>query len=151
MPEAWWAFRRVMESAAQIEVSRFVAAGCARGLGAAARAAYNAPFPDARYQAGPRAMPLLVPTQPDDPASLANRDAWTRLSGWNRPFLVAFSDGDPITGPMAPVFQRVVPGAAGVEHPVIADAGHFLQEDAGAELGAAIAGFIRDTPGPGSR
>jgi haloalkane dehalogenase len=38
-----------------------------------------------------------------------------------------------------------VPGAAGLEHPVIEGAGHFLQEDAGQRLGAVIAGFVRAT------
>jgi haloalkane dehalogenase len=42
-----------------------------------------------------------------------------------------------------------VPGAAGVAHPVIEGAGHFLQEDAGGQFGAIIAGFIRSHP-PGS-
>jgi haloalkane dehalogenase len=58
---------------------------------------------------------------------------------------VAFSDRDPITGPMAPVLMRAVPGAAGRQHPVLQGAGHFLQEDAGEELGAVIAAFIRAT------
>jgi len=40
----------------------------------------------------------------------------------------------------------VVPGAAGLEHPVIAGAGHFLQEDAGERLGTVIADFIRAHP-----
>ena len=57
--------------------------------------------------------------------------------------LVAFSDGDPITGGMAPIFQRKIPGAQGVEHPVVRDAGHFLQEDAGEELAAYIVDFLR--------
>ena len=50
--------------------------------------------------------------------------------------------GDPITGAMAPVFQAALPGAKGVEHPVIADAGHFLQEDAGEDLAGAIVAFL---------
>ena len=62
------------------------------------------------------------------------------------PFLVAFSDGDPITGGMAPVLRRTMPGAAGVAHPTIAGAGHFLQEDAGEQLAEAIIAFVRDHP-----
>jgi haloalkane dehalogenase len=93
-----------------------------------------------------RAMPGLVPTTPDDPASAANRVAWQQLARWDKPFLVAFSDQDPITGAMGPILQRTVPGAAGVDHPVIHGAGHFLQEDAGEQLGAVIAGFVRAHP-----
>jgi haloalkane dehalogenase len=55
---------------------------------------------------------------------------------------VAFSDPDPITGAMAPILQRAVPGAAGIDHPVITGAGHFLQEDAGEQLGTIVADFI---------
>jgi haloalkane dehalogenase len=47
---------------------------------------------------------------------------------------------------MGPVLRRTVPGAAGIDHPVIAGAGHFLQEDAGERLGAVIADFIRAYP-----
>lgn len=61
------------------------------------------------------------------------------------PMLVAFSDGDPITGPMGAIFAREMRGAQGIEHPVISDAGHFLQEDAGEELANAIARFMGQT------
>ena len=88
-------------------------------------------------------MPGLVPTTPDDPASAANRSAWKALCDSTTPMLVAFSDRDPITGPMGPIFARQMRGAQGVEHPVIANAGHFLQEDAGEELAEAIVRFLR--------
>jgi len=39
-----------------------------------------------------------------------------------------------------------VPGAAGIEHPVLTGAGHFLQEDEGERLGAVIAEFVRAHP-----
>lgn len=136
MPAPWWAFRRAVERAETLDVGRLVASGCARGLSAEARAAYDAPFPDESYKAGPRAMPLLVPTRPDDPETPANREAWAALGRYDRPFLVAFSDSDPITAAMGPVLREHVPGAARTGHAVVRDAGHFLQEDAGAELGA---------------
>lgn len=139
MPEVWWDFRRAVERAEVLDVGRLVASGCARPLRPGAREAYDAPFPDEAFKAGPRAMPLLVPTRPDDPATAANRAAWERLARWERPFLTAFSDLDPITGAMAPVLRRTVPGAAGLEHPVVTGAGHFLQEDDGPALAAAVA------------
>jgi haloalkane dehalogenase len=145
MPEIWWMFRRAIESAPSIDVGRFVASGCARPVSEAVRAAYDAPFPDQRFVAGPRAMPGLVPTAPGDPAAEANRAAWAVLGASPLPVLVAFSDGDPITGPMAPFLTQLLPGAAGREHPVIAGAGHFLQEDAGPELARHIADFIQTT------
>ncbi|NYD43514.1 haloalkane dehalogenase [Nocardioides panaciterrulae] len=142
MPEVWWAFRRAVERADVLDVGRLVAAGCVRGLSDAARAAYDAPFPDEAAKAGPRAMPGLVPTRPDDPATEANRAAWAVLARWEKPFLTAFSDSDPITGAMAPVLRKLVPGTRGLEHPVVEKAGHFLQEDAGDELGRVVAGFM---------
>jgi pimeloyl-ACP methyl ester carboxylesterase len=108
-------------------------------------AAYDAPFPEPSYTAAVRAMPDLVPATPDNPASAANRAAWRQLATWDKPFLVAFSDRDAITGGMAPGLKRDVPGAAGRQHPVLEGAGHFLQEDAGEELGAIIAAFVRET------
>ena len=151
MPDVWWDFRRAVERAEVLDVARLVASGCRRPLDAGVRAAYDAPFPDEAHKAGPRAMPLLVPTAPDDPATEANRAAWERLTAWDRPFLVAFSDGDPITADMGPVLRRAMTGATGLEHPVVPDAGHFLQEDAGPALGDIVARFMTTGPttGPG--
>jgi haloalkane dehalogenase len=142
MPEVWWKFRRAVEAAETLDVGRFVANGCRSRLTKDVRAAYDAPFPDESFKAGPRAMPSLVPTRPDDPASDANRAAWQVLRRSDVPFLVAFSDSDPITGPMAPVLRAAIPGAMGRKHPTIAKAGHFLQEDAGPELATVVTGFL---------
>ena len=142
MPQVWWQFRRAVESAPVLDVGRLVQAGCRTRLPDAVRAAYDAPFPDETYKVAPRAMPGLVPVSTDDPASAANIAAWQVLRRWDKPFLAAFSDGDPITGPMAPVLVDQVPTATA--HPPLSG-GHFLQEDAGAELGAAIAEFVRTT------
>ena len=109
-------------------------------------AAYEAPFLDPSYAADGAGQPELIPTTPDDPASEANRAAWRQLAAWDKPFLVAFSDSDPITGAMAPVLKDTVPGAAGLEHPVIEGAGHFLQEDAGERLGTVMPRFVRAHP-----
>lgn len=142
MPDIWWAMRKAVETAPELQVGRAVAAGCVRGLSEADRAAYDAPFPDESYKAGPRAMPGLVPVSTDDPETEANRAAWSVLARWTKPFLVAFSDSDPITGGMAPVFRKVVPGTRDLDHPTIERAGHFLQEDAGAELGEEVVRFL---------
>jgi haloalkane dehalogenase len=146
MPDVWLRFREVVRTAPTLSVSRLIQSGCQTPLSPAVLAAYEAPFPDQAFAAAVRAMPELVPTYPQDPASEANRAAWRRLSAWDKPFLVAFSDRDPITGSMAPVLERAVPGAAGIEHPVLTGAGHFLQEDAGERLGAVIAEFVRAHP-----
>lgn len=146
MPEIWHQFRRVIQSAPTIDVGRFVQAGCRRPMSDGIRAGYDAPFPAESFKAGPRAMPGLVPTAPDDPATEANRAAWTVLTQSPTPALVAFSDSDPITGAMRPILETVLPGAQGRAHPTITNAGHFLQEDAGAELAAHVIDFMAATP-----
>lgn len=146
MPDVWLRFRDVVATTPELSVSRLVASGCLRPLPPEVLAAYDAPFPTADLMAGPRAMPGLVPTAPDDPASGANRAAWQRLTSWRKPFLVAFSDSDPITGGMAPILKRSIPGAAGLDHPVLVGAGHFLQEDAGDRLAAEIVAFMAAHP-----
>jgi haloalkane dehalogenase len=83
-----------------------------------------------------------VPTSPDGPAAAANRAAWAALSESTTPMLVAFSDADPITAPMAALFQSQMRGAKGIQHPIIHGAGHFLQEDAGEELAKHIVEFL---------
>ena len=143
MPAVWHKFREAMENAQVLDIARSVQAGCRSSLSPEIRAAYDAPFPNEMYKAGPRAMPSLVPYRPDNPASEANRAAWKTLTELELPFLVAFSDGDPITGGMAPVLKRTMRGAQGLDHPVIAGAGHFLQEDAGEELAEHVARFVR--------
>jgi haloalkane dehalogenase len=143
MAPEWWAFRKAVERAPELDIARLVQAGCRTELPAAVRAGYDAPFPDESFKAGPRVMPTLVPTRPDDPATEANRASWATLTRLDIPFLCAFSDGDPITAAMGPILQRVMPGAAGLDHPMITAAGHFLQEDAGERLADAVVKFVR--------
>jgi haloalkane dehalogenase len=144
MPEIWHRFRAAITSAPVVDVGRFVASGCARPLRDEVRAGYDAPFPDESFKVAARALPTLVPITPDDPATEANRRAWQLLTEMKLPALVAFSDGDPITGAMRPIFERVLPGAQDRAHPVLTGAGHFLQEDAGPELAAEIVRFLAE-------
>ena len=122
---------RGADRAATLDVGRFVQSGCRTRLRRDVRAGYDAPFPDEAYKAGPRAMPGLVPDRAGRSGQRGQPGGVGRHWGLADPVLVAFSDSDPITGAMAPILQRRSPGARGREHPVIAGAGHFLQEDAG--------------------
>ena len=142
MPEQWWAFRNWVAAADKLPVGFLVNSGCVGALSEDVLRAYDAPFPDESYKAGPRMLPQLIPTTPDDPATEANRAAWAALAQWDKPFLCAFSDGDPMTRDAAPVFTKVVPGAALQPHTTIEGAGHFLQEDAGERLGEIVAKFV---------
>jgi len=143
MADIWWRFREAITSTPRLDIGAFVQGGCRRQMSDTERAGYDAPFPADEYCTGPRAMPGLVPTSPDDPAAAANKAAWAKLSVSPTPMLVAFSDSDPITGPMAAIFAREMRGAQGIDHPVIRGAGHFLQEDAGEELAGHIVAFLR--------
>jgi haloalkane dehalogenase len=116
-------------------------------LSAAEIAAYAAPFPDERFQAGARRFPTLVPILPDDPAVPDNRRAWEALGRFRRPFLTAFTDGDPVTAGQHTRFQEEIPGAAGQPHTTIRGAGHFVQEDAGPALARIALDFIARTAG----
>lgn len=143
MAKVWWRFREAIQTTPNLKVSLFVQGASAQQVSEEVLAGYDAPFPGDEYCAGPRAMPGLVPVSPDDPAAAANRAAWSKLAASPTPMLVAFSDADPITGPMGEVFRREMRGAQGIEHPLIRGAGHFLQEDAGEELARHVAEFLR--------
>jgi haloalkane dehalogenase len=88
-------------------------------------------------------MPSLVPTTPDNPASAANRAAWSVLETWDRPFLIAFSDSDPLTAGGERSFLKVPEAVR--RQIVIEGAAHFVQEDKGPELAAIIIEFIAAT------
>lgn len=122
-------------------VARIVQTGTRRRLTAEELRAYDAPFPDRRFKAGARAFPALVPMGPKDPAAAANGRAWRVLERWTKPFLTVFSTGDPITRGLERKLQARIPGAAGQAHRKVRG-GHFLQEDASAELSAAILELI---------
>jgi haloalkane dehalogenase len=105
-------------------------------------AAYDAPFPDETYKAGMRQHTALIPMTRNDPGAIIGRQTMAVLEEWDRPFLTAYSDGDPATRGWDAVFQERVPGAKGQAHTVISGAGHFIQEQKGEELGRVIAEFV---------
>ncbi len=146
--DAFLAWQRYSQETPNFHVGGIVKGGCTTELAPEVIAAYDAPFPDESYKEGARQFPMLVPTSPDDPASEPNRAAWKVLEQWEKPFLTAFSDSDPITAGAEKVFQSVVPGARGREHPTIVGAGHFLQEDKGEELAGVVVEFVRSTAEP---
>lgn len=92
-------------------------------------AAYDAPFPDQSYMAGARRFPSLVPVFHDEPEVEENKAAWAELRRFEKPFMTAFADSDPVTAGAQRQFQQEVPGAQGVSHRTIANAGHFLQQE----------------------
>ncbi len=142
MGEAFLRWQRYSQSVPVFHAGGIVKGGCVSELSAEVIAAYDAPFPDDSYKAGARQFPLLVPTTPDDPAAVPNRKAWEGLSRWEKPFLTAFSDSDPVTRGADRLFRQVIPGAKDQPHTTIVGAGHFLQEDKGDELARVVVDFM---------
>ncbi len=143
--DAFLAWQRFSQEVESFPVGFIINGGCTSDLAPEVIAAYDVPFPDEASKAGARMFPMLVPTNPEDPAAPDNRAAWEVLERFERPFLLAFSDADPITGGGDRVFRERVPGAAGQAHVTIEGGGHFLQEDRGAVLGQVLVDFIAAT------
>jgi len=140
--DAFLAWQRYSQETPNFAVGTIVNGGCTTDLSPEVVAAYDAPFPDDRYQAGARQFPTLVPTGPDDPAVPANLRAWEALRAFTKPFLCAFSDHDPITGGGDRVLRAEIPGCEGQEHTTIEGGGHFLQEDRGPQLAKVVVDFV---------
>ena len=127
---AWQWFSRVSP---WFPVGRIVAGATARPLSKQERAAYDAPFPDARYQAGARMFPRLIPVHADDPAAATQRETWRMMERWDKPFITCFSDADPTTLCYKDAMLQRIPGAEGHFHHTLRGK-HFLQEDSSAEF-----------------
>jgi haloalkane dehalogenase len=137
--KAWLDFsQRVPE----LPISKIVDGACLRDLTPGERAAYDAPFPEERYKAGARQFPLLVPATPEHASVAENKAAWKALEKFDKPFLTAFSDSDPVTKGGEAVFQARIPGARGQPH-VTLHGGHFIQEDAPQEIADLIDALMR--------
>jgi haloalkane dehalogenase len=144
--KAFYRWRDASQTMKTFDVARAVQGGCVSELSDDVRRGYDAPFPDESYKEAARQFPMLVPASPDDPAAPANRAAWEVLSKWEKPFLTAFSDSDPITRGGDLVMQSVIPGTGGRPHTTIEGAGHFLQEDKGEELAKVVVDFLSALP-----
>jgi len=144
VPPAFRVWRAFARFSPVFPVGRIVASGCVTKLAPRVRAAYDAPFPSREYQAGARAFPALVPTDPSDAAVPANRAAWDALGQWEKPFLTLFGKNDPILGNADRPLQRHVPGAKGQPHERFWG-GHFVQEDRGDYLASAIVKWMNDS------
>jgi haloalkane dehalogenase len=118
-----------------------VASGTVRQLPAEVIAAYDAPYPDESFKTGPRRFPMILPIWPDDPAALANGEAWQQLASWHRPFLALFSAGLGGNNGGAAPFAAQIPGARGRAHADLSPANFYIVEDQAAELARRLAAF----------
>lgn len=135
-------WRQFSQETPEFHIAGVIKGGTVTPLSQGVIDAYNAPFPDESYKEGARQFPMLVPASPDDPAAEPNRQAWKVLSQWQKPFLTAFSDKDPVTAGVEKYFQKFIPGAQGQDHVTIRDGGHFLQEDQGEALADVVVRFL---------
>ena len=122
----WLNFSQTVEN---FDSGKIVYQGSMKKLDEAEMAAYNAPFPDETYKQGVRQFPNIVPSSPMSPSRKFNEEAWEKLKMWNKPFLCAFSDKDPIFAGVENSFLKYIPGCKNMPHVTIENAGHFLQED----------------------
>ncbi len=145
-PKAFRIWRAFAVYSPWFPIGRIVKSGCALGLTPQEVAAYDAPFPSRKYKVAARLFPTFVPTTPDDPERQNNERAWEFFKQCQKPFLTLFSNRDPVTRGGHKMWQQRVPGAQGQAHAVTRGAGHFLQEDKGAEVAQAMDAFIKATP-----
>ncbi|HSW12963.1 MAG TPA: haloalkane dehalogenase [Solimonas sp.] len=142
-PTAFKLWRAFAVHSPWFPIGGIVRSGCAQGLSAEEKAAYDAPYSTEASKCAARCFPKLVPTTPEDPAAPANRLAWEKLGQWQKPFLTVFGAQDRITRSAQRVLQKQVPGAAGQPHALLEGVGHFIQEDAGAELARRVLDWMR--------
>ena len=140
MTDAWRAFRDFVERTEDLPIGFLVRGACKRDPGDEVIAAYDAPFPNEGSKAGARAFPLMLPTSPDMPGAQAGQRVLDAMQADRRPKLVLWADSDPVI-PLDVGRRFAQALGTEVEH-VIADASHFLQEDAGAEIGRLIADWL---------
>jgi haloalkane dehalogenase len=143
--DVWLAFREVVRAAGrEFQAGRLIRRACVRGLSDELVAAYDAPFPTPESKAGPLMFPEQVPTEPEHPNTAPMMAVREALKSWEKPALVLFGDSDPIFPPqVADSIAELIPGALPAE--TIANAGHFIQEEAGEEVAARIVRFLEET------
>jgi haloalkane dehalogenase len=141
MNDAWMRFRDFVARTEDLPVGLLVRRACLNDPGDEVIAAYDAPFPTAASKAGARAFPLILPLSPDDPGAAAGQRVLDGLRGDPRPKLILWADSDPVL-PLETGRRFAAALGAEIDH-VIAGASHFLQEDAGVEIGGRIADWLR--------
>ena len=142
MSDAWKTFRDFVERTEDLPVAFLVKGAVARGLDDDVFAAYDAPFPEPAAKAGARAFPLMLPTSPEMPGAAAGKRVLEALREDARPKLHLWADSDPII-PFH-VGERFAAAINADPPEKIENASHFLQEDAGEQIGDRIAAWLAE-------
>ena len=140
MNDAWHRFRDFVERTEDLPVGMLVRGACATDPGDDVIAAYEAPFPAPDHKAGPRAFPLMLPISPEMPGAAAGKRVLEAMRADSRPKLFLWGDSDFII-PFE-VGERFAAALGGDPPQKIEGASHFLQEDAGEEIGRRIAAWL---------
>jgi haloalkane dehalogenase len=140
MSDAWKAFRDFVERTADLPISMLVRGGCKTDPGDEVAAAYDAPFPSPEAKAGARAFPLMLPTTPEMPGAAAGQRVLDALRADERPALTLWADSDPVL--TVDTGRRFAEAIGRPEPEIVGNASHFLQEDAGEEIGRRIATWL---------
>lgn len=142
MSDNWQHFLRFIQSHRDVAVEMPIQGGTATELSPEVLAAYTAPFPDADFKAGVRALPPLIPQSPDAPGADIGQATMENLLKDERPHLLLWADSDPALplDPVGRLVQMLFPNAEPLT--VIENAGHFLQEDQGERIGRIIADWL---------
>jgi haloalkane dehalogenase len=144
MTDAWKKFRDFVERTEDPPVGMLVRRACLEDPGDEVAAAYEAPYPDAASKAGARAFPLMLPTSPDMPGAEEGRRVLEALREDDRPKLGLWADSDPILPPR--VGERFCEAIGCPPPQPVEGASHFLQEDAGEQVGTRIADWLKSGP-----
>ena len=127
LPKGFLDWRAFSNSQPDLAVGRLLKRACPH-LSAAEAAAYDAPYPDARYKGGVRRFPNLVPEFVDSPGAAigrAARDFWRHE--WRGQSVMAIGMTDPVLG--LPAMRALHQDIRGCPPPLeFAEVGHFVQE-----------------------
>lgn len=147
LSETWQAFRSMVAAADELPIGQLVQLGTSRELTDGEVAAYDAPFPDGAFQAGPLALPLLIPLEDDDPGAAEMIATARALRTFDRSTLVLWGAHDRVLRRAdGERLAEAIPGAGDLE---VLEGAHFVQEDAGPAIGRRIARFVLETPSAG--
>jgi haloalkane dehalogenase len=140
MSDAWIAFRDFVARTEDLPIGFLVKGACARDMPHEVFTAYEAPFPNPESKAGARAFPLMLPTSPEMPGASEGQRVLAALPGLDVPKFTLWADKDPVI-PLE-VGRRFAAAIGAPEPEVVEHASHFLQEDAGEEIGQRIAAWL---------
>ena len=138
--EGFRQWRAYSNAQPDLPVGKLLARGKA-DMTPAEAAAYDAPFPDARYKAALRRFPNLVPDTRDAPGAAVGREAYSFLKNdWAGESFMAIGMRDPVLGPdTMRALQRVLRHCPPPLE--VAEAGHFVPEWGAPIARAALAHF----------